>query len=208
MKLKMLAPWRKAMTNLHIVLQSRGITLPTKVWIVKAMVFPEAMHWCESWTIKAERQRIHTFELWCWRRLLRIHCIARRPNQLILKEINPEYSLEGLMLKLKLQYFGHLMRRANSLVKTLKLAKIEAGGKGDERGQDGWMASPTNWIWVWASSRRSLVKDREAWCAADMGSQRVGPWRLSCEELMLLNCGVGEDSWESLGLQEDQVSQS
>ena len=117
---------RKIMTNLDSLLKSRDITLPTKVHLVKAMVFPVVMHGCESWTIKkAEHRRIDAFELWCWRRLLRVFWIARRSNQSILKEISPEYSLKGLMLKLKFQYFGHLMRRAVSLEKTLMLGKIE-----------------------------------------------------------------------------------
>ena len=116
------------MTNLDNILESRDITLPTKVHLVKAMVFPVVMYGCESWTIKkAERQRIDAFELWCWRRVLRVPWIARRSNQSILKEISPEYSLEGLMLKLKLQSFGHLMRRTNSLEKTLMLGKIGGG---------------------------------------------------------------------------------
>ena len=115
----------KAMANLDSVLKSRDITLPTKVCIIKAMVFPVVMDECESWIIKkAECQRIDAFELWCWRRLLRVPCTARRSNQSILKEISPEYSLEGLMLKLKLQYFGHLIRRTDSLEKTLMLGKI------------------------------------------------------------------------------------
>ena len=119
---------RKTMTNLNSILKSRDITLPTKVCLVKAIVFLVVMYGCESWTIKrAECQRTDAFELWCWRRLLRIPQTARSFNQLILKEINPEYSLEGLMLKLKLQYFGHLMRRANSLEKTLILGKTEGG---------------------------------------------------------------------------------
>ena len=117
---------RKAMTNLDNILKSRDITLPTKVRLVKAMVFLVVMYGCESWTIKkAEHQRIDTFELWCWKRLLRVPWTARRSNQSILKEISPEYSLEGLMLKRKLQYFGHLMRRTDSLEKTLMLGKIE-----------------------------------------------------------------------------------
>ena len=117
---------RKAMTNLDSMLKSRGITLPTKVSLVKAMVFPVVMYGCKSRTIeKAERRRIDAFELWCWRRLLRVRWTARRSNQSILKEISPEYSLEGLMLKLKLQYFGHLIRRTDSLEKTLMLGKIE-----------------------------------------------------------------------------------
>ena len=119
---------RKAMTNLDSIFKSRNITLPTKVHLVKAMVFPVVMYGCESWTTKkAESQRIDAFELWCWRRLLRVPWTARRSNQSILKEISPEYSLEGLMLKLKLRYFGHLMRRTNSLEKTLMLGKIEGG---------------------------------------------------------------------------------
>ena len=117
---------RKAMTNLHSVLKSRDIILLTKVHIVKVVVFPVVMYGCESWTIKkAECQRIDAFKLWCWRRLLRVPWTARRSNQSILKAVNPEYSLEGLMLKLKLQYFSHLMQRANSLKKTLMLGKIE-----------------------------------------------------------------------------------
>ena len=138
------------MTNLDSILKSRGITLPTKVRLVKALVFPVVMYGCESWTLKkAEHKRIDAFELWCWKRLLRVPWTSRRSNQSILKEINPECSLEGLMLKLKLQYFGHLLRRAGSLEKTLML---KAGGEGDDRGWDGWMASPTQWTWVWVSS--------------------------------------------------------
>ena len=121
---------RKVMTNLDSILKSRDISLPTKVHLVKAMVFPVVMYGCESWTIKKpECQRIDAFELWCWRRLLRVPWTARRSKQFILKEISPEYSLEGLMLKLKLQYFGHLMRRVDSLEKTLMLGKIEGGRK-------------------------------------------------------------------------------
>ena len=126
---------RKVMTNLDSVLRSRDITLPTKVHLVKAMVFPIVIYGCESWIIrKAEHWGIDTFELWCWRRQLRVPWTARRSNQSILKEIIPEYSLEGLMLKLKLQYFGHLMQRADSLEKTLILGKIEGKKKGDIRG--------------------------------------------------------------------------
>ena len=130
---------RKAMTNLDSIFKSRDNTLPTKVCLVKAMVFPVIMYGCESRTIKkAEHQRIYAFELWCWRRLLRVPWIAWRSNQSILKEISPEYSLEGLMLKLKFQYFGHLMQRANSFENTLMLGKIEGGRRGDDdRGWDG-----------------------------------------------------------------------
>ena len=130
------------MTNLDSILKSRDITLPTKVLLIKAMVFPVAMYGCESWTVKkAEHQRIDAFELWCWRRLLRVPWTARRSSQSILKEISPGCSLEALMLKLKLQYFGHLMRRVDSLEKTLMLGGFGAGGEGDDRGRDGWMAS-------------------------------------------------------------------
>ena len=125
---------RKAMTNLDSVLKSRDITLTTKVPIVKAMVFPVVTYSCESWTVKdAEHQRIDAFELWCWRRLLKVSWTARRSNQSILREINPEYLLEGLMLKLKLQYFGHLIERAESLEKTLMLGKIEGRRRGHQR---------------------------------------------------------------------------
>ena len=123
------------MTNLDNILKSRDITLPTKVHLVKAVVFPVVMYGCESWTIKkAECRRINAFELWCWRRLLRVPWTARRSNQSILKEISPEYSLEELMLKLKLQYFGHLMRRTASFEKTLMLGMIEGGREGGDRG--------------------------------------------------------------------------
>ena len=129
---------RKAMTNLDSILKSRDITLLAKVHIVKAMVFPVAMYGCESWMIKkAECQRTDAFELWCWKRLLRVPWTARRSNQSILKKISPEYSLEGLMLKLKLQYFGHLMQSTDLLEKTLMLGKLKAGGEGDDRGWDG-----------------------------------------------------------------------
>ena len=123
------------MTNLDSISKSRDITLSTKVHLVKAMVFPVVMNGCESWAVrKAECRRIDAFELWCWRRLLKIPWTARRSNQSILKEISPEYPLEGLMLKLKLQYFGHLMRRTSSFEKTLMLGKLRAGGEGDDRG--------------------------------------------------------------------------
>ena len=119
---------RKAMTNLDSILKSRDITLPTKVHLIKAMIFPVVKYGCESWTIKkAEHRRIDAFELWCWRRLLRVPSTARRSNQSVLKEISPEYSLKGLMQKLKLQYFGHLRRRTDSLEKALILGKIEGG---------------------------------------------------------------------------------
>ena len=131
---------------------SSNITLPTKVRLVKAMVFPVAMYGCESWTLKkSEHQRIDAFELWCWRRLLRVPWTATRSNQSTLKEISPKYPLEGLMLKQKLQYFGHLMRRADSLKKTLMLGKTEGGRRGGNRGWDGSMTSLTQWTWVWVN---------------------------------------------------------
>ena len=123
------------MANLDSILKSRDVTLPTKAHLVKAMVFPVVMYGCESWTIeKAEHQRIDAFDLWCWRRLMKVSWTARRSNQSILKEISPEYSLEGLMLNLKLPYFGHLMQRTDSSEKTLMLGKIEGGRKRDDRG--------------------------------------------------------------------------
>ena len=142
---------RKTMTNLDSILNNRDITLPTKICLVKTMVFPVVMYGYESWTIKkVEHWRTDAFELWCWRRLLRVPWTARRSNESIRKEISPGCSLEGLMLNLKLQYFGHLMWRTNSLEKTLMLGRIE-GRRGRRWG--GWMASPTQWAWVWASSR-------------------------------------------------------
>ena len=137
---------RKAMTNIDSMLKSRDITLLSKIHLVKAMVFPVVMYGCKSWTIKkAECQRIDAFKLWCWRSLLSFPWTARRSNQSILKEMSPGCSLEGLMLKLKLQSFGHLMQRVDSLEKTLMLGGMGAGGEGDDRGWDGWMASMTRW---------------------------------------------------------------
>ena len=162
------------MTNLDSILKRWDITLPTKVCIVKAMVFPVVMHRCESWTInKAEHWRIDAFKLWCWRKLLRVPWTARRSNQFILKEISPEYSLEGLTLKLKFQYFGLLMQRVDSLEKNLMLLKTEG------RRRRGWQkmrwlgASLTQWTWVWESSKE-MLKDREDWCASVHGVKKVG----------------------------------
>ena len=142
------------MTNLDSILKSRDITLPTKVRLAKAMLYPVIKYGCESWTVKKVEfyRRIDSFELWCWRRLLRVPWTSRRSNQSILKEISTGCSLEGLMLKLKLQYFGHLMWRVDSFEKTWCWERLRAGGEGDDRGWDGWMASPTQWTWVGVNS--------------------------------------------------------
>ena len=165
---------RKVMTNLDSILKSRDIPLPTKVHLVKVMVFPVVMYGCESWTIKKiECQRIHVFELWCWKRPLRVPWTARGSNQSILKEISPEYSLEGLMLKLKLQYSTTWCEELTHLKRPWYWERLKAGGEADDRGWDGWMASPTQWTRVWVNSGSWWWTGRPG-VPQSMGLQRVG----------------------------------
>ena len=206
---------RKVMTNLDSILKIRDITLLTKVHMVKAMVFPVVINACESWSIKkAERRRIDAFELWCWRRLLKVPWTARRANQSILKEISPEYSLEGLMLKLKFQCFGHLMWRADSLERTLMLGKIE-GRRRRGRQRMRWLDGITNSMDIGLGGFQELVMDRKAWRAEVHGVTKSRTWLSDWTEQFWkmepapsLSRTLGHPSWDKCGPNSKTVAQS
>ena len=167
----MLAPWKKSYDQPRQYIKKQRHCFPTKLHLAKDMIFPVTMYGCESWTVKkAEHWRTDVFELWCW--LLRVLWAAKRSNQSLLKEISPEYSLEGLMLKLKVQYFGHLMQRTDSFERCWCWERLKAGGEGDDRGWDGWMASPIEWTWVWVNSKSWWWTGRPGMLQS-MGLQRV-----------------------------------
>ena len=194
------------MTNLDSILKSRGITLPTKVRLVKVMVFPVVMYGCESWTIKkAEHRRMDTSKLWCWRRLLRVPWTARRSNQSILKDISPECLLEGLMLKLKFQYFGHLIWRADSFEKLLMLGKTEGRRRRHNRGWDGWMVSLTQWInsrsWWWTGRpgvlrSMGLQRIRQDWATELNRNTLIDIYR-TCHPIRAVAQNIYQDDWHS-----------
>ena len=191
LKLKDACSLEEKLANSGIILKSREITLPTKVHILKTMVFPVVMYGCESWTIrKAEHNNssINAFKLWCWRRLLRVPWTARRSNQSILKEISPEYSLEGLMLKLKLQHFGHLMQRTDSLEKSLMLGKTE-GRRRRGRQRMRWLDGTTDLMDMSLSNLQELVMDRQAWHAIIHGVTKSWTWLSDWTELNVMNSG-------------------
>ena len=194
------------MTSLESILKNRDITLPTKVPLVKAMVFPVVEYRCKSWAIKkAECKRIDAFELWCWRRLLRVLWTARRSNQPILKEISPECSLEGLMWKLKLQYFGHWCEELTPWKRPWCWERLKVGGKGYNSGWHGWMAPPTLWTWVWASSRSWWLTGRPDMLQS-MGSQSqtlLSDWT----ELKLWELAMGREAMESQRVGHDLVTE-